>query len=117
VLAHAEDDERGCRGVGDQVRQSDDAVGSEDRLVHDDHRRGDALEQSAQISQVGDRRQRLDARLALEQPPQRPADALVRGGKVDRNGGRHRCGLHRHLQKHRPTEAGTHPGAGRNRPP
>jgi hypothetical protein len=97
VLAHADDDERRRRGVGNQVSQCDDAVGSEDRLIDDHHRRGDALQLPSQIGQVGDRRQRLDAGIALEQTPQRPADAPVRGGEEDRDGGSYRGGLRRHL--------------------
>ena len=108
MVAHADDDEGRRRSVGHQRPQRADAVSSEDRLVDDHDRRSDALQQPAQIAEVGDLGQRLDAGLALEQRPQRSADAPVRGGQEDRDGACAGRGLHRHLGKLRPTEAGVH---------
>jgi hypothetical protein len=118
VLSHADDDEGRRRGVGHQLVQRPDAIGSEDRLVDDDHRRRDARQQPAQVLEAGDLGQRLDAGLALQHRPQRSADAPVRGGEEDGDRACDGRGLCRHvLAKHPVTEAGTHPGGWRNRPP
>jgi hypothetical protein len=98
VVPHADDHEGRRRNLGDQVSQRAVTLGSEDRLVDDHHRRSDALKQPSQIAEVGHRRQRLDAGLALEQRPQRFADAPVRGREEDRDGVCDGCRLRRHVR-------------------
>jgi hypothetical protein len=44
VVSHPDDDEGCRRSFDDEVVQRADAVGSENRLVDDHHRRGDALQ-------------------------------------------------------------------------
>jgi hypothetical protein len=95
-----------------------DAVAAEDRLVDDDDRRRDAREQPPEVAEIGDPGHRFNARLRLEQRPERLPHAAVTGGDEHRDGRRlDRCGVRGHRQKHRPAETGPHQCVRRNRPP
>jgi len=86
MLVHADHDERRPRTGAGERRQLAHAVAAEDRLVDDDDRRGDAIEQPPQAGRVGGRRQRLGARVRVEELPQRGPHPLVPGGDEDGDG-------------------------------
>jgi hypothetical protein len=109
---HADDDERGSRSGRDELREPRHTPVAEDRLVDDRHGGRHALDQPQEIAGVSRRRERLDARLGLEQAPERGSQPLVTDRQED---GRRRrvagCEARGHLDKHRPPAPAAHPGA------
>lgn len=108
---HADEQERGLRSSRHELRQPRDAVVAEDRLVDDRHGGRNAPDQPQQVAGVGRRRERLDARLGLEQAPKRGSQPLVTNGDEDGDwsglGGCEACGHH---DKHRTAAPAAHPG-------
>lgn len=85
MVPKADHDEGGRRGGSEQLAQAADAVAAQDRLV-DDHDEGRyALEETRQIGDVGDRRERLDVRLGLQQGPECATHAGVTRRQEDRD--------------------------------
>jgi hypothetical protein len=86
VIVHADHEERRARrGPGDH-RQPPETGGSEHRFIDDDRVRCEPGEEANQVRQVGGRSDRLDARLVLEEAPERCPDPLVPRGDDDRDG-------------------------------
>jgi hypothetical protein len=116
MIVHADDHERGTRGRLHQHRKARHTLGPEHRLVDNDDTGHEAPEQTDQVGDVGRRRERLEARFALEQAPQGCAHGPA--SRNDEHGdGRsmEREGLCGHPYKHRSPSASSHPGRWLNR--
>jgi hypothetical protein len=69
MVVHADDHERGTRGRLRQHGHPGHSLTSEHRLIDHDDTGRDAPQQTEQVSDVGRRREKLEARFALEQAP------------------------------------------------
>jgi len=83
VVVHADNDECALRGGGDDRREPCDAVGSEYRLVEDNHCGGNSREQPPEVLRARRCGERLDARLRLEKAPEGRPNGIVAGGDED----------------------------------
>jgi hypothetical protein len=115
MVVHPDDDDAGVRG-GPAHHVQPLELGSEHRVVEDDHSGPHPAHEADQICQVGRRPGRLDARLRVEQAPERRADPLIARCDDDRHRRSRYCGgLLGHGEKHRRDGVLAHPQRQLNR--